>query len=167
VTTTQSYDASATTPGFGELSGLSASRSGTSLFSTSYSRDKLGRIAMRSETVQGVTRERHYTYDNAGRLTDVHDAEGELVAHWDYNANGNREREWTEESGERIASCADGRATNDLDQLCSYGDRSYVYDAGGTLESITSPQGTTRYTYDARGLLHKVVLPNGRVVRYV
>jgi RHS repeat-associated protein len=167
VTTTQMYDSSATTPGFGELSGLTATRDSTPLFSTTYTRDKVGRIVQQRQTVGRVIRERNYLYDNAGRLTEARDEAGELVAHWEYDSNGNRTREWTVDDGERVASCADGRATNDLDQLCSYGDRTYVYDANGTLQSVTGPEGTTTYTYDARGLLHKVAPPTGATIRYV
>lgn len=52
---------------FGELD----SEATATLFAVGYTRDDLGRITERTETVLGVTRTDTYTYDLAGRLTGV------------------------------------------------------------------------------------------------
>jgi len=50
---------------FGEPIGYEATASGSSFYSATYTRDKLGRITDKSETVSGATDAYHYTYDDA------------------------------------------------------------------------------------------------------
>ena len=52
---------------FGELSSFASSAP----FAVNYTRDKLGRITQKVETIQGVTTTTDYVYDLAGRLTGV------------------------------------------------------------------------------------------------
>lgn len=52
-------------------------------------RDKLGRITSRTETIAGETHVTAYAYDNRGRLTDV-TTDGVVTEHYEYDANGNR-----------------------------------------------------------------------------
>lgn len=73
VTTEHDVDVDGTTPGTGDLLGISASRNSTEEFSASYQRDSLGRIERLDETVSGVSITRKYEYDGAGRLTRVLD----------------------------------------------------------------------------------------------
>lgn len=166
VSTTNQYDISSTDPGFGDLKGLSASAAGTLLFETSYAHDGLGRIRQLAETVQGQTRERVFSYDDMGRLTRVTDELGEQVARYDYDANGNRTLAVTSQ-GSVTPTCAGGSAANQHDQLCAYGDSSYVYDTNGALREKVGPDGTTTYSYDVAGHLQRVVLPNGDRIHYV
>ncbi len=60
--TSQSYSS------FGELATFDAAYNTTSIFNTSYQRDKLGRITAKSETVGGITHTYGYSYDTVGRL---------------------------------------------------------------------------------------------------
>jgi len=61
ITTANSYNA------FGELSAFSSSAP----FATSYTRDKLGRITQKVETIQGIPTTTDYVYDLVGCLTGV------------------------------------------------------------------------------------------------
>ncbi len=71
------------------MSTYQATSSGTPQFNVQYTRDALGRIMQKVETIGGVTDTHTYTYDPAGRLTDV-TVNGTLVAHYDYDGSGNR-----------------------------------------------------------------------------
>src|SRR5262249_32699734 len=82
LTDTRTYDP------FGQASGYSASANGGALLATQYTRDNLGRITRKVETVQGVTRTTDYAYDAAGRLEEVRE-DGVVVARYAYDANGN------------------------------------------------------------------------------
>ncbi|NEV65334.1 RHS repeat-associated core domain-containing protein, partial [Thiorhodococcus minor] len=83
LTTTQGYNA------FGELASVNAQHSGSALYGVTYSRDRLGRIRTKTETLQGQTSVYAYAYDLAGRLTEVQE-NGTVTGAWDYDANGNR-----------------------------------------------------------------------------
>src|SRR2546427_1779760 len=85
VTDTRSYST------FGELSTYTANVSGSPVFSVTYTRDKLGRITQKVETIGGSTDTFVYTYDTAGRLTDV-TKNSALVGHYPYCSHGNRLR---------------------------------------------------------------------------
>ena len=75
---------------FGEVQSYSASFGATALASFDYgTRDALGRIVHRTETIQGATHAYDYSYDAVGRLTDV-SRDTVLTAHYAYDANGNR-----------------------------------------------------------------------------
>ena len=59
------------------------------MYAAAYTRDKLGRISQRAETIGGVTRVIDYSYNIAGRLSEVrHD--GVVVAGYTYDPNGSR-----------------------------------------------------------------------------
>jgi YD repeat-containing protein len=75
--------------GFGELERYQAKFDGSTLYSVDYdSRDKLGRIVTKTETVNGETHTYRYVYDpNTDELTDVY-KDGALVSHYDYDDNG-------------------------------------------------------------------------------
>jgi YD repeat-containing protein len=57
--------------GFGELTSYSAAYSGSALFAQQYTRDKLGRITDKIETIGGTTNTFTYGFDDAGRLKEV------------------------------------------------------------------------------------------------
>ena len=74
---------------FGELSTYTANVSGSPVFSTTFTRDKLGRITQKVETISGTTTTFDYTYDLAGRLKEVK-TNGIMTATYNYDTNGNR-----------------------------------------------------------------------------
>ncbi len=95
-----------------------------------------------------------YTYDLAGRLTEVRQ-NGSLVAQYTYDANGNRL------SGP-LAGLT-GQYDNQ-DRLLQSGPTTYSYTANGELQSTTTGGQTTTYNYDVLGNLMAVSSPGGTVI---
>ncbi|MBX7149744.1 hypothetical protein K1X76_11785, partial [bacterium] len=128
----------------------------SSLFSTDYTYDDIGRITDIAETVNGSSNTYHYVYDTAGRLQTA--TINALSATYTYDDNGNR----LTKTG--IA----GTATyDDQDRLLTYNGNIYTYNDNSDLETKTSAQGTTSYTYDELGNLMHVILPNGDSIDYI
>ncbi len=157
LTDTRSYST------FGELSGYRAAVGMTALLETQYTRDALGRITQKTETIQGLTDTLTYTltytYDLAGRLTEVR-TNGALIAGYAYDTNGNRLS--------RTTPSGTMNGTHDAqDRLLTYGEATYTYTANGELQSKTTPAGTTSYLYDVVGNLLGVTLPDGTAIDYV
>jgi len=144
---------------FGEVTDYSATDGVNGLFSTTYTRDKLGRITTLTETMGGVTDTYAYTYDTAGRLTDV-TKNGASVGAYTYDQNGNR----LTYAGQRGAFSGTYDAQ---DRLLTYGAASYTYTDNGELLTKTDNVGTTTYTYDVLGNLTSVTLPAGTVIDYI
>ncbi|MBF0634541.1 MAG: hypothetical protein HQK85_07790 [Nitrospinae bacterium] len=152
-TTTYTYNT------YGEVGSYTAKYGATALFSTVYTRDTLGRITRKVETVQGVAATYDYAYDTTGRLSSV-SKNGAQISSYVYDANGNR-----------ITATQNGIATQgfyDLqDRLASYGNNSYTYTANGELLTKTNASGTATYGYDVRGNLTSVTMPDGTLIEYV
>jgi RHS repeat-associated protein len=153
VTTSQAYNA------FGEMKNFSAVFASDTLFKTVYAPDSLGRITEIIETIQGQTRKLNYTYDQAGRLSEV-SRNDTLVSIYTYDANGNRMSRIT--PSDTVNGSYDSQ-----DRLLTYGGASYSYTRNGELSIKIVGTDTTRYTYDAFGNLVKVIMPNGDVIEYV
>ena len=153
VTDTRSYST------FGELSTYSASVSGTAVFSTTNTRDKLGRITQKVETIQAVTDTDDYLYDQAGRLKEVK-KNGTVTATYNYDTNGNRLSKVT--TGGTTSGTYDAQ-----DRLTQYGTTTYGYSANGELQSTTTSGQTTTYQYDVLGNLKSVVGPTGFTIEYL
>ncbi len=145
---------------FGELSAYQASYSGSPQLNVQYTRDTLGRITQKVETIGGVTATTVYGYDTAGRLTDV-TKNGTSVAHYEYDGNGNRL------AVTRLGAGTVSGSYDAQDRLTTYGAVSYTYTANGDLQTATSGGQTTTYTYDVFGNLTAVALPNGTNIEYV
>jgi len=153
VTDSRSYS------GFGELSSYTANVSGAPVFSVTYTRDKLGRITQKVETIQGVTDTYDYLYDQAGRLKEVK-KNGTVAATYNYDTNGNRLS--------LVTPSGTTTGTYDAqDRLTQYGSTSYGYSANGELQSTTTGGQTTTYSYDVLGNLKSVVGPTGFTIEYV
>ena len=134
-------------------------RSGSTLYNASYTRDALARIESKTETVGGTTHVEAYTYHAAGRLETV-TRDGILSATYGYDTNGNRTSTTT--------TAGTTTATYDAqDRLQQWEDASYTYTAAGELLTKSEPGvGTTTYTYDVQGNLRHVALPTGTVIEY-
>lgn len=145
--------------GFGELRSYSATYSNSTIYSVQYSRDKLGRISEKTETIGGVTDTYTYIYDLAGRLAEVK-KNGITTSVYGYDANGNRL------SHTSLAGVVSG-IYDDQDRLLQYGTATYTYTANGELLSKTIGGQTTAYTYDELGNLVRVALPDGTLIEYV
>lgn len=144
---------------FGEVSRYSAGYNNSPLLTIDYTRDKLGRIIQKVETVGGVTTTYDYRYDAIGQLIEVKQ-NGSVVASYSYDTNGNR-----------LSKAAGGTTVNGTydaqDRLLSYGNATYTYTANGELQTKTANNQTTSYNYDALGNLRQVTLPNGTQIEYL
>src|SRR5438067_468880 len=84
-TETRTYD-----PSYGEEQSYTVKFNSTTLYSVGYgTRDALGRIVTKTETIQGETHTYVYGYDCRNPLSDVSKC-GVAISHYDYDANGNR-----------------------------------------------------------------------------
>src|SRR5262249_22050243 len=136
-----------------------AAYSSATLYQTQFTRDLLGRIMTKTETIGGVTDTYTYHYDQAGRLDQVQ-KNGTVIASYAYDANGNR----------LSVSRPDGTVTGTYDardRLTSYGATRYTYPANGELQSKTTGGQPTTYAYDGGGTLLRVPLPAGPQIDYV
>jgi YD repeat-containing protein len=145
--------------GYGEPSAWSAAASGTPLLSEALTRDDAGRIVEADEVDGSGTVHRTYGYDDAGHLEDVHQ-DGDLVAHYAYDANGNR-TSVTTAGGTRTA------AYDDQDRLTGDGGVTFSYDKNGQLTRREDGSAVTTYAYNVFGALNGAELSDGRHVSYV
>ncbi|MBI3302464.1 MAG: RHS repeat-associated core domain-containing protein, partial [Deltaproteobacteria bacterium] len=131
----------------------------TTLSQTQFTRDLLGRITTKTETISGVTDTYTYHYDQAGRLDEVQ-KNGTVIASYAYDTNGNRlSVTWP---GGTVTGAYDAQ-----DRLTQYGATTYTYTANGELQSKTVSGQTTRYDYDELGNLLRVTFPGGTQIDYV
>jgi len=143
---------------FGELAGISASN-GSNLYSAGFTRDKLGRITDKTETVGGTTTTYTYSYDLVGRLTEIK-TNNITTASYSYDANGNR-------IGGSNVNGAITASYDAQDRLTSYNGVTYTYTANGELASKTESGITTTYVYDVLGNLMSAVLPGDVTIDYI
>lgn len=153
VTDTIGYD------GFGQVASYSASAGSTPIFSVQFTRDNLGRITQRTETIGGTTDTYAYSYDQRGRLVQVQ-KDGTTISAYTYDANGNR-LSFTGPAG-TVAGTYDAQ-----DRMTAYRTTTYAYTANGELQSATTGGQTTTDQYDVLGNLLGVTLPNGTRISYV
>jgi RHS repeat-associated protein len=145
--------------GFGDPAGYTASQAGSPLFAAQYSRDALRRLTDKNETIGAATRVLAYSYDLAGRLTEVRQ-DGAPVASYTYDANGNRLT--------RSGATGTVSATYDAqDRLVQHGATTYAYTPNGELSSRTTGGQTTTYRYDGLGNLTGATLPDGTQIEYL
>lgn len=143
---------------YGEPSSYQAGmEEGSTLYHTEFTRDRLGRITGKVETVGGVETTYAYEYDAAGRLIEVRE-NGTVMDTYSYDANGNR-----------LSHNGTIGTYDAQERLVSYGDYNYTYTPDGELESKTNTATgeTIQYTYDAYNNLRQVMLPGGTKIEYV
>jgi RHS repeat-associated protein len=143
----------------GELTGYTAKYGSTTLYQTTFTRDSLGRISTKSETIGGITKQYRYRYDTAGRLWEVY-RNDTLTSRYGYDQNGNRIYAL------RNAVIDSGRYDSQ-DRMTSYGGNDYVYTKSGYLKYKIHGADTTSFTYDTYGNLISVKLPDGTWAQYV
>ena len=153
ITDTRTYNA------FGERTGYTAKYKTTPLYAVTYNRDADGRIATKTETINGRTTAYGYTYDKAGRLTGVTQT-GKSSSSYTYDTNSNRLTATT--------STGSVNATYDAqDRLLTYGVSAFTYTANGELATSKTGTQATTYQYDALGNLISESLPNGTKITYL
>ncbi len=146
---------------FGEVDRYQASYQGAALYSLDYTRDVLGRVTSKVESIDGVSDTYEYAYDSTGQLIETR-RNGTVVETASYDANGNRTSYSSE--GAVVTASYDLR-----DRLLSRGTTDYSYSPSGELVSKTDNASgeTTTYSYDAVGDLTSVVLPDSTTIEYV
>jgi RHS repeat-associated protein len=145
--------------GLAEPTSYSAQANAAAVFAQQFSRDALGRISQKTETIGGVTDTYGYTYDEAARLKEVR-KNGVLSATYAYDGNGNRLNRGT--------PLGTTSGTYDAqDRLVQYGTTTYAYSANGELQSRTNGAQVTTYGYDQLGNLVSAQLPEATQLSYV
>lgn len=145
--------------GYGDVASRAASAGAISLLSLALTRDAAGRIAIRQETVGGVSHTYAYRYDAAGRLDQV-TTDGAVSASYAYDANGNR-------TSATVGGVTSAATFDAQDRLVTSGGAAYGQDALGQLATRTEGASLTQYAYDAVGNTMAVVLPSGTRIDYV
>jgi len=161
-TTLGSVTDTITLSAFGELASYKATyATTTSLYEATFTRDSVGRISTKTEIVGGVTKTYGYTYDTAGRLTDV-TLGGTLTAHYGYDGNSNRATKTA--GGTTTTGAYDAQ-----DRLITYGTKTYIFTTNGELKTVsdTATGLVTNYAYDALGNLLSVTPSVGAKIEYI
>jgi RHS repeat-associated protein len=143
---------------FGELIDYTASANGAAIYSVEYTRDADGRIAAKTETINGTANTYSYTYDPAGRLTAA--TENSATDTYTYDTNSNRLSGTT-------SSGTSGGTFDAQDRMLTYGNDSFTYMSSGELTSETAAGKKTTYEYDVLGNLIAATLPGGSKITYV
>ena len=145
--------------GLAQVSSYGITANSSNVFSDSFTRDAVGRIAQKTEVIGGVTDVYGYSYDMAGRLVSVN-KNSVNVESYSYDDNGNR----------TLATVANNTVTatyDDQDRLVQYGGLAFTFSAAGELVGKSNGTQTTAYAYDALGNLLGATLADGTVISYV
>jgi RHS repeat-associated protein len=152
---------------FGEFTGVSVTCNGTRLiFSEVITRDKLGRVAHKVETIASpsggaaTTTIYDYVYYPTGELHEV-DQNGTPFATYQYDSNGNR----TSVSHGSVITAA--RPCDAQDRLPGYGNAAYTYTSNGELQTMSAANGSQTLKYDELGNLLSVSLPDNTLIEYI
>lgn len=151
VTDTRTYNT------FGDLTGFTASVSGTPVYRYQVTRNANAMITAKTETIGAATNSYSYAYDVTGRLTGA--TKNAQANSYTYDTNSNRL------TGTTASGTANG--TYDAqDRLLTYGSATYTYTVAGDLSSQKIGAQKTTYTYDALGNMTAATLPNGTKITY-
>ncbi len=146
---------------FGEISDSTYQVSNSPIFSQKFTQDKLGRIAKKVETIQGVSTTFDYSYDLTGRLTGVN-RNGVNISTYAYDNNSNR-------IGATINGLTFAGTYDSQDKIVSYGPYSYVFSPHGDLQSKhdATTNKTSQYSYDIFGQLKRAEVTPALIVEYL
>ena len=144
---------------FGEVNSYQAAVDSADILTIQFTRDALGRITEKTETLDGNTNTFRYSYDPSGRLVEVRQ-NGNIIASYTYDGNGNRL------SHTSAAGTVNG-VYDDQDRLLQYSNATYTYTANGELLAKSANGQTTTYDYDTLGNLIAVALPDGTQIEYI
>ncbi len=145
---------------FGDPSSYTAAFEGADFYTATYTRDKLGRITQKVESVEGVTHTYDYTYELTDRLKEVK-IDGTVVSLYQYDDNGNR-LSVTKSGTTTISGTYD-----DQDRMTQYDNTTYTYTDNGELLTSTTASQTTTYDYDVLGNLVSVTMPDATLIEYI
>jgi YD repeat-containing protein len=138
----QVYETFSYSSDFGELSRQRVTGNGNPyiLYQADFTRDAVGRIVTKDETVRGTKTTESYTYDALGRLTSV--THNSATTQYSYDTNGNRT-----DSGAQVDA---------QDRLLQLNGIPYTYDDDGQLATRTAdakPRRTRMTRWDSCGAL--------------
>ena len=139
---------------FGELTENVSTVKGRPLYAVRYTRDLLGRIISKTETINGNTDIYTYDYDLSGRLVAA-------------GSNGSKSVAYTYDNNDNRLSAGTMATYDEQDRLILSGSDTYSYSASGTLLNKVSERSRTSYQFDALGNLLRVELANGNVIDYI
>lgn len=173
IRTTYSYDGSA------RVTRITHKRGATTVADYLYTLNAAGQATSFTSTQEsGATAKEQYTYDNAGRLTQViySDDDGVIEASdkkldYTYDGNGNRltQTATTNSVVTERRTYTYGNENRLLRVVNQAGDEiaRYTYDAAGNrTQTITSTE-TISFSYDERNLLTKITTPTStRILKY-
>lgn len=152
ITTSITHDAA------GRQSGQAVAASGRELYREAVTFDSVGRVATRTETLDGVVSTTTFGYDLSDRLTSV-SVDGGAPTTYTYDDGDN-----LVQRGGPAPTTSTYDATGHVERV---GDDRYTFSAAGVLASTTTALGTATYDYDVQGRLRAVVLPDGRAITYL
>ena len=148
---------------YGEVASMSITH-GPSVYSATYSYDRLARITRTVETIGGATHTWDYAYDAVGQLVDVK-RDGVSVEAYATDRVGNRIAITNLLTGQNLLP---SDYTYDVDhKLLQAGATSYTYDADGRLSTITAGATITTFHYNTDGTLARVDLPGAHQITYL
>ncbi len=145
------------------------------LYQVNYTRDSLGRVSEKTETIQGIATKYDYVYDVKGQLLQV-SKNDTIVSTYTYDANGNRIAHITPVNADSgIYDAQDRLLIYSSTQGLNGSSTQYLYSQNGDLrqkivgtrQTDGGQADTTHYDYDAMGNLLSVVLPTGTRIDYI
>lgn len=146
---------------FAEPSVMESKAGASTLLRQDFTRDKLGRIVSKLESIDGVNSVYDYSYDVSGRLNGVK-KNGTVISSYGYDLNNNRISATV--GGQSYSGAYDAQ-----DRIISYGANSYVFSSHGDLVSKTNSSSgiTSRYNYDLFGQLKRAEVSPTLLVEYL
>jgi len=145
---------------FSERTSSIAKYSSTTLYSTTLTRDALGRVATLAETIGGVTTNYGYTYDVSGRLTLV-------------TKNSVTDETFTYDNNNNITASTSGASSytgtyDNQDRVLTFKGYTFGHNINGEITSKqnASTLATTTYAYNSLGYMTDVTLPSTDVISY-
>lgn len=173
IRTTYSYDGSA------RVTRITHKRGATTVADYLYTLNAGGQATTFTSTQEGgATAKEQYTYDNAGRLTQVIYSDDDAVIEpsdkkldYTYDGNGNRLTQIATISGvvTEHRTYTYGNENRLLRVVNQAGDEiaRYTYDAAGNRTQTITPTETISFSYDERNLLTKIATPTStRILKY-
>jgi RHS repeat-associated protein len=146
---TKSYTAAA------DLASIVSVKSGTTITSSAYSYDSLGRKTSETTPSYAVA----YTYDNGGQLTgENRTGVAAYSASYTYDAAGNR-------ASKMLGGTTEYYSYDNANKLLTAGGKSYSYDNAGNTTDVSWSGGSTSLTWDGAGRL-KSSTSSGSTVNY-
>ena len=147
---------------YGELSQIQGKYGAAVKYQEDLTRDSLGRLSSRTEKYGSLTNVYGYTYDSAGRLTNV-SLNSAAYSTYSYDTNSNRTRQ-------TVSAVTKSPTYDSQDRLSTFGTKAFSYNTNGertrVVDSSMTPSQATIFAYNSFGDLKTVTLPGAVTVTY-